>query len=231
MVNKGVNGISDQKGLHTYMTNDIQPLSLIVDNPVLKQGISTSYDFINNCVHFTFLQDTKSTTLTYNEALQSFESFYDYIPSIYISRGNNFLALNPNNTQLFKQYAGNYNQFFNVYYPSYVTILVNPESDMDTILDNVKYKSELYLNGVDQPDLTLTHVQTYNEYQDSNLVPLVFRRDANLRRKFRDWDIILPRNNGTRQRIRNPWTFLKLQYTQNSNYQLILHNPIISYTV
>lgn len=198
----------------------------------MKQGVSTSYDFINNCVHFTFLQDTKSTTLIYNESNGGyFESFFDYIPSMYISRGNNFLALNPNNTQLFKQYAGNYNQFFNTYYPSYVTILVNPESDMDTILDNVKYKSELYLNGVDQPDKTLTHVQTYNEYQDSTLTPLIFARDKNLRRKFRDWDIILPRNNGTRQRIRNPWTYLKLQYEHNNNYQLILHNPIISYTV
>lgn len=231
MFKQGIVGLTDQKGLHTYMTNDIQISNLIVDNPILKQGVSSSYDFINNCVFFTFLQNSNSTTLSYNESIDSFESFYNYTPSIYISRGNNFLALNPNNTQLFKQYAGNYNQFFNVYYPSYVTLLVNPESDMDTILDNVKYKSELYLNGVDQPDRTLTHVQTYNEYQDSNLTPLIFARDKNLRRKFRDWNIILPRNNNTRQRIRNPWTYLKLQYEHNNNYQLILHNPIISYTI
>lgn len=231
MFKQGISGLTDQKGLHTYMSNEIQVNSLITDNPILKQGVSASYDFINNCVFFTFLQDTNSTTLSYNELIEAFESFHDYIPSMYISRGNNFLALNPNNTQLFKQYAGNYNQFFNTYYPSYITLLVNPESDMDTILDNVKYKSELYLNGVDQPNRTLTHVQTYNEYQNSNLTPLIFARDKNLRRKFRDWNIILPRNNNTRQRIRNPWTYLKLQYEHNNNYQLILHNPIISYTI
>jgi hypothetical protein len=230
MMNQSIVNLTDTKGLHTFTTNDLVTTSLIKDNPILKEGVSVGYDYINNCVFFTFLQGKKSTTLSYNELLQQFESFYDYLPSMYVGRGNNFLALNPENTQLFKQYAGNYNQFFNVYYPSYVTVLVNPQPDSDTILDNIKYKSELYLNGVDQPNNTLTHVQVYNEYQNSGLIPLAFNRSGNLRRKFRDWDIILPRNSNTRQRIRNPWNYLKLQYSHTNNYQLILHNPIISYT-
>lgn len=228
---EGIGGLSDSKGLHTFSSNELNINSLEVNNPILKQGVSSTYDFINNCVMFTFLQPNNSVTLSYNENLNKFESFYDYIPSIWISRGNNLLALHPDNNKLYKQFEGDYNKFFDIYYPSYITLLVNPESDKDTILDNIEFKSELYLNGVDQIDTTISKFQLYNEYQDSGLIPLVSGRSNNLRRKFRDWNAILPRNNGTRQRIRNPWNFLKLQLDNTENYKLVLHDILVAYTV
>ena len=51
------------------------------------------------------------------------------------------------------------------------------------------------------------------------------------RRKFRDWNAILPRNAGTRQRVRNPWVYLKLQFDNTTNLKLVLHDIVISYTV
>ena len=71
----------------------------------------------------------------------------------------------------------------------------------------------------------------YNEYQDSGLIPLTVGRNSNLRRKFRDWNAILPRNQGSRERIRNPWIKLLLQFDNTSNYKLILHDISISYSV
>ena len=93
------------------------------------------------------------------------------------------------------------------------------------------YKSEVYFNDIDQPDKTLTGVRLYNEDQDSGLIPLIVGRNSNLRRKFRDWNAILPRNKGSRERIRNPWVKLLLQFDNTSNYKLILHDVIISYSV
>ena len=104
-----------------------------------------------------------------------------------------------------------------------------------SVFDNIMYKSEVYLNDIDQPDKTLTGVRLYNEYQDSNspttVTPLILGRNSNLRRKFRDWNAILPRNQGSRERIRNPWVKLVLQFDNTSNYKLILHDIVVSYSI
>lgn len=227
----GLEGLSDSKGLHTYFKNNTVLNTLKIDNPILKTGISSGYDYINNDVFMTFLQSKKSFTIGYNEATQRFISFYDYTPSHYISKGSNLLTSNPTTTKLYKQYDGNYNNFYGMCYPSYITLLVNPESDLDTVFDNIMYKSELYLDDLDQPDKTLSHLQLFNEHQDSGLILLVIGRTSNLRRKFRDWNAILPRNNATRERIRNPWVYLKLQLDNTDNAKLILHDIVVSYSV
>lgn len=227
----GIGGLTDAKGLHTYFNNNLIVNELEIDNPILKQGVSTGYDYINNDVFFTFLQNDKNFTLSYNEGSQTFVSFYDYFPSRYISKGNNFITTNPDNNKLYKQYEGEYNNFYGVTYPSNITLLVNPEPNVDTVMDNIMYKSEVYLNNLDQPDKTLTHVRVWNEYQDSLLRQLELGRNKNLRRKFRDWNAILPRQQGSRERIRNPWNFLLLQFNNDENLKLILHNIVVSYTV
>ena len=121
-----------------------------------------------------------------------------------------------------------YNNYYGGYYPSYIILQINPESDHTVVFDSIFYNSEIYLSDVDQPDKTLTHVQAYNEWQDSGRVPLVVGRDKNLRRKFREWKAEIPREG--RNRMRNPWIKLKLELENTDNYKLILHDVIISYT-
>ena len=150
---------------------------------------------------------------------------------MYISRGNNLITTDPTNTKLYKQYQGNYNQFYDTYYPSNITLLVNPQPDNDTVFDNIEYKTEVYLDNIDQPNITLSKVQLYNEYQNSGLVPIIPGRQSNARRRFRDWNVMLPREEGTRNRIRNPWVYLKVQFDNEDNYKLILHSIIVSYSV
>jgi len=227
----GIGGLTDAKGLHSYFTNNILTQTLTIDNPFVKTGVSSSFDYINNDVFFTFLQGDKSFTVSYNEGTDSFTSFYDYKPSMYISRGSNLVTTDPTNTKLYKQYQGNYNQFYDDYYPSNLILLVNPQPDNDTVFDNIEYKTEVYLNNVDQPDITLSKVQLYNEYQNSGLIPITPGRQFNARRRFRDWNVMLPREQGTRNRIRNPWVYLKVQFDNENNYKLILHSIIVSYSV
>jgi hypothetical protein len=226
-----IGSLSDIKGLHSYFINNTELESLKIDNPLIKQGISSGYDSINKDIFMTFHNDEKSFTISYNESRNQFISFYDYLPSMYISKGQYFITTNPNLKSIYRQYAGNYNNFYGINYPSYIILNINPEANLDTVFDNIMYKSEVYLNDIDQPDKTLTKVRLYNEYQDSGLIPLTVGRNSNLRRKFRDWNAILPRNQGSRERIRNPWVKLLLQFDNNSNYKLILHDVIISYSV
>lgn len=233
--NNQVENLSNIKGMHSYFIKNTDLIDLKIDNPLLKQGISSGYDQINKDVFMTFHKDDKPFTISYNEMRGQFVSFYDYLPSMYISKGQYFITTHPNLKSIYRQYAGNYNNFYGVNYPSYITLNVNPESDLDTVFDNIMYKSEVYLNDVDQPDKTLTGVRLYSEYQDSNtpttVTPLILGRNGNLRRKFRDWNAILPRNQNSRERIRNPWVKLVLQFDNTSNYKLILHDISISYSV
>lgn len=228
-----IGSISDTKMMHSYFISNTELEGLKIDNPLIKQGISSGYDLINNDVFMTFHRTGGRIpfTISYNESRNQFISFYDYLPSIYISKGQYFITTNPNLRSIYRQYAGNYNNFYGINYPSYIILNVNPEADLDTVFDNIMYKSEVYLNDIDQPDKTLTKVRLYNEYQDSGLIPLTVGRNSNLRRKFRDWNAILPRNQNSRERIRNPWVKLVLQFDNTSNYKLILHDVIISYSV
>ena len=118
-----------------------------------------------------------------------------------------------------------------LHHPSYVTLNVNPEYDLDCIFDNINFKSECYLNNIDQPDKTLTHIQATSDYQSSNLTPLVLGRNNNLRRKFRDWNALIPRQSNKRERIRGNYIKLKLQFNNTNNYKFILHPVNIFYTV
>lgn len=226
-----IGSISDTKMMHSYFVSNTELEGLKIDNPLIKQGISSGYDQINNDVFMTFHRNNNPFTISFNESRNQFISFYDYLPSMYVSKGQYFITTNPNLRSIYRQYAGNYNNFYGVNYPSYIILNVNPEANLDTVFDNIMYKSEVYLNDIDQPDKTLTKVRLYNEYQDSGLIPLTVGRNSNLRRKFRDWNAILPRNQNSRERIRNPWVKLVLQFDNTSNYKLILHDVIISYSV
>lgn len=227
-----IEGLSDSKGIHTWFINNISLEELKINNPLIKKGISSGYDYINNDMFMTFHQSNKNPfTISFNEAIQQFISFHNYIPSMYISKGDNFITTHPDINKIYQQNNGEYNNFYGDNSKSTITLMINPEADMDTVFDNIMFKSEVYINDIDQPASTLTALRLYNEYQDSGIVPLVFGRDKNLRRKFRDWNAILPRNQGTRERIRNPWVYLTLEFNNTTNKKLILHDIVVSYSV
>ena len=224
--------VGDSKNMHSFFINNINFEDLKTNNPLIEKGISSGYDFINNDVFMTFHQEENSYTISYNEKINSFISFYDYKPSIYISKGNHFITNSPDNKNIYRQYYGDYNKFYDIYYPSSFTLNINPESNKDCIFDNINFKSEVTLNNINQVDKTLTGIRAYNDYQDSNspttLTPLVVGRNNNLRRKFRDWNALVPRDG--RNRIRAPYIKLKLQFDNTSNYKLIMHDLSVYYT-
>lgn len=228
-----VSGLSDLKNMHTYFLNNCNIPVLSIDNPILHTGISTGYDLVNNDMLMTFHQGIQSFTVSFNEISDTFVSLYDYTPTYYMSHGNSLITSHPNNTKLYKHFTGEYNKFYENYYPSYIILNVNPEYDLDCVFDNVNFKTDVTLNGVDQPSKTLTGIRAYNDYQDSNtpstVTPIIVGRNDNARRKFRDWNVLVPRQG--RQRIRAPYIKLKLQFDNESNYKLILHPLNIYYSI
>ncbi|AGO48960.1 virion structural protein [Cellulophaga phage phi14:2] len=221
--------LSDAKGYHSFFNNNYIYSDIAVDNPVKNQGVVLGYDNYNHDVYITALQGDKTFTRCYNELQQQFIDLKTYHPSWYINKGESLFITNSTDNEVYEQYAGEYNKFFGEYQPSYITLLVNPSVPLDTLFTNIFYRSEMYLDDIDQPDKTLTHIQAYNEYQDSGRVPLILGRSSNLRRKFRDWKADIPRQANTRNKLRNPWIFLKLELDNESNYKMILHDIIVQY--
>jgi len=133
------------KGLHSYFTTNTEIESLKTDNPLIKQGISSGYDQINNEIFMTFHKNEGSFTISYNELRNQFISFYDYLPSMYISKGKYFITTNPNLKSIYRQYDGQYNNFYGINYPSYVILNVNPGWYLTIFL---VLKKRLELSGV-----------------------------------------------------------------------------------
>lgn len=222
-------GLTDAYGLHAYFENFIDHTDLKVDNPILKSGASGGFDFINNNAYLTVHQKEKSFTINFNEGSNSFESFHDYLPSIYINKGHKMYTTSPDVNKLYEHDEGEYQTFYETKYPSTITFQVNPEADMDCVFNNIEFKSELYINDLDIPSETITHISAWNEYQNSGRIPLVLNN--NIKRKFREWRAQIPRQQGSRDRIRNPWIYLKLELDTRDNLRLVLHDVIINYTV
>jgi hypothetical protein len=235
LLNKGVGRIpdassmllSDLKGFHSWFNNNYDYNKLKTDNPLVGEGVVLGTDIYNNDVYITLLQGNKSFTRVFNEGVDYFIDQKTYKPSMYINKGNK-LFMNSNNN-IYENNIGKYNKFLGKHEESTITLMVNPNANQDTVFNNIFYNSEVYLDDIDQPDKTITHIQAYNEYQDSGKISLEIGRDKNLRRKFREWKANIPRNG--RNRIRNPWIFLKLTFNNTNDYKLILHDIIVSYTV
>lgn len=226
----GVANLSDQYGMHANLQNNLLVSKITPDNPVLGKGAVGAYDTVNGDSYLTVLQADKSFTLRFNEKNNAFHSFEPYYPSRYINKGDILLTTSPDNHKLYTHFEGNYNEFYGEYHPSTITLMINPEADVDCVFNNIEYKSEAYIDDVDQPLSTLTHMEAWNEYQNTGRVELVLGRNSNLRRKFRKWSAIIARNQGGRDRMRNPWLFLKLELNKNDNTKFILHDIIINYT-
>lgn len=222
--------LSDQKGYHVYFNDNFDYDMLKVDNPVKASGVSMGYDSFNHDIYLSLLQGDKSFTRVFNEAKQEFVDLKTYKPAWYIPKGDTLYITDPTNKMLYEQYKGEYNVFFEESHPSYVILQVNPSVDMDSIFHNIFYRSEIYLDDIDQPDKTLTHIDAYNEYQKTGRILLTVGRNGNIRRKFRQWRADIPREAGTRNKLRNPWIYLKLELANDENYQMILHDISVLYT-
>jgi len=222
-------GLSDKEGFHAEFNNNMIYNDLVNDNPVAGYGISTGYNSVNNDVYFSFQMSTGSFTIAFNEATQSFVSYYDYIPSWYINKGPRMITTNPTDTQLWEHFKGTRNSFYGTSYDSTIEFLVSPVGDKDHIYNNASFKMEMTSSAnVDLPLTGLSKVRVYNDYQDSEVVDLVLRQNAF--KKFRHWKVNLPRNANSRDRIRGPWSFVEFTFTNPTGNKMILHDMTIHYT-
>lgn len=240
---ESVKNISVPSGFKAWSYNNLVDSNTLfkIDAPTHSCDLDTfitSYDRLQGDIYF----NNKTNSLSYSETLEEFPSFYSYENTPYMFNIlNNFIALKNTYdsgttkyfTKLYQQNTGTYNAFFGTLQPSYIHYLINPEPTRDKVFNNIEFRADAFnmnASGAYLPNKTFTSMRTWNEYQNTNDVNLV--PYSNLFKKFRIWRGAIPRSQGTMDRIRNPWTNLKLTFTPVSgeNIKLAMHDLVVRYT-
>jgi len=198
----GASPLTDIKGLSGFFRTRFQNTNLKSEDKLLRSsgdgrvGISSNYNSEYNSVYFTFFcrnndDNVIEETISYNELLDSFESFYDFYPSLYLNMRKRFISVNPTssstNNEVYIHNIGERNTFYNQQYPSSVTFRVNENSDFVKTFDNFIINTEVILNNIQLAE-TISEFSIVNDYQ------IVNQQNANFTQKIRSWRKQIPRD-------------------------------------
>ena len=127
-------------------------------------------------------------------------------------------------------HEGDYNMFYGEYKPFYTEVIANPNPTTDKIFKNVEFRADSWYNDKLADD-TFDTLYVHNEYQkgtaDLTNIP---NRPSPLKKKFRIWRANIPRDNSNhRDRMRNPWLYVKLAKMKENTSKTVLHDMVIDY--
>lgn len=214
--------LSDRLGFRQWVSENSRST---VWNPESFNNFISFCDKTNDDVYF--IKD--NVCLCYSELLDQFTSFmsYEKVPAMF-NVGSKFLSFK--NGKLWEQGEGEYNKFFGEFKPYYITYRVNPEEPIDKIFNNIEFRSDTW-NGDILTDKTFDTLDVWNEYQRGTLaLNSIQCKPSPLKKKFRIWRALIPRDNSNhRDRIRNPWIYLRLSMNKENNYRTELHDLIVHY--
>ena len=171
-------------------------------------------------------------TLVFDEVSDSFSSWYSATPPIYIENGDILLSPDPiNRNHIYKHNSGNYGEFYGVIQEAHITLVLNPDADVNKILRFIEFNSIVRdTQGNIERDKTITGFRITTEYQDTNKVTFDSGR---IKRKFDKWRLKIPRDqiNGGTNRLRSTHFVLTLYFDNSNNRELILNKIINHYDI
>lgn len=235
LFNGQLNNISDKFGFHSWINRASKNVSIW--NPVDFDGFVTYYDKVNGDVFFI----SKDECLAFSEPLGQFSSFYSYEKMPYFTNlEDRGIALNVEGTDtLYRPWLhneGDYNMFFGVYQPFYTTIIVNPDMPVDKIFNNLEFRSDSWDKNGNLLNTTFDTLTVWNEYQQgTSTLNNILGRPSDLKKKFRIWRANIPRASAIgstkkgRDRMRNPWLYIKLSMEGENINKTVLHDMIVHY--
>ena len=225
LFNGQIDSLSDKLGFRQWINTHNTQLKW---DTVNYNNYRTFYDKNNNDVYFTH----KDHCLCYSELIGQFTSFmsYEKTPAMF-NINSDFFAFKDG--KMWKQFAGDYNMFFNEYKPFSITLVSNAHPNRDKIFNNLEFRADSWDKDVIMNRDTFDRVDIWNEHQEgSSNLTFTSGVPSTLKKKFRVWRVNLPRDSkNKRDRIRNTWAFIKLgKYTPNT-FKTELHDVTVSYTI
>jgi hypothetical protein len=190
----GMNPLTDIKGLSGFFRTAFIGSTIKSEDKILnldnRVGIVSSFNSEYNSIYFTFFDQANNIqhTISYNELLDSFESFYDFYPSMYLNMRKRFVSIAPiTSSEVYTHNTGIRNTFYNTYFDSSVTFRVNENSDFVKTFDNFQVNSEVILNNIQLAE-TITIMYISNDYQETSI------GIVNFTQKIRSWRLAIPRD-------------------------------------
>jgi hypothetical protein len=199
--------VSDVKGYHGMLQDRTIGIIQTEDNPYLKKGVHSTYDYRHNEFIVTFLNEKPigngdfvedKLTLVYNDLFDGFVGEYTHYPVVYINDKSNFFSVPYTNAGTSdKMYVHNYGDY-GVFYgaapvDSKLSFIVNSMPTEEKVLTNFEFSSESYKfdgNDFNLPayDDFFDTMRVYDSYQNTDFQPLA----NNARRHKSIWDIKVP---------------------------------------
>lgn len=235
LFNGQLDNLSDRLGFHSWINRASD--SIDIWNPVDFDGFVTYYDKVNGDVFFI----SKDECLAFSEPLGQFSSFYSYEKMPYFTNlEDRGIAFNVKGTgTLYRPWLhneGDYNMFFGVYQPFYTTVIANPDMPVDKIFNNLEFRSDSWDKSDNLLNTTFDTLTVWNEYQQgTSTLNNILGRPSNLKKKFRIWRANIPRASAIgstkkgRDRMRNPWLYIKLSMEEENVNKTVLHDMIVHY--
>ena len=209
---EGLQNISQQGGFNTWCKQHI-PASKLNWSPLFptnsngQSSFVSYYDRQNQDVLFI----NSKTALAYSEKFGVFTSFYDYGSSPYLCGLDDTSLWVRGDGTIWKHQAGeDYCNFFDENKPYGMTLVGNPEPQIDKIFTNLEFRAcvdgdgQLGSNEKFTFSLPFDSFETWDEYQHGYTVlsnksghsAMVHGGDDSaLKRKFRIWRCDIPRDN------------------------------------
>lgn len=235
LFNGQLDNLSDRLGFHSWINRASD--SIDIWNPVDFDGFVTYYDKVNGDVFFI----SKDECLAFSEPLGQFSSFYSYEKMPYFTNlEDRGIAFNVEGTgTLYRPWLhneGDYNMFFGVYQPFYTTVIANPDMPVDKIFNNLEFRSDSWDKSDNLLNTTFDTLTVWNEYQQgTSTLNNILGRPSDLKKKFRIWRANIPRASAIgstkkgRDRMRNPWLYIKLSMEGENVNKTVLHDMIVHY--
>lgn len=224
LFNGQLNNISDKLGFHSWINKVSDKVNIW--NPVDFDGFVTYYDKVNGDVFFI----NKNECLGFSEPLGEFSSFYSYESTPYFANLED-KGIWIRDGKLWLHNEGDYNMFFGTYQPFYTTVIANPDMTKDKIFNTLEFRADSWDKEGNLLNTTFDTLNVWNEYQEgTSTLSNILDRPSSLKKKFRIWRANIPRAKANgRDRMRNPWLYIKLSMEEENVNKTVLHDMIVHY--
>jgi hypothetical protein len=187
-------------------------------------------DLLANSVVLSEENNFRDDSIVFDELTKTFITRHSATPKIWID--NQDILLSPsskNSSAIYTHNIGNWGEFYNVVEEAKITLVINPNADINKILRTLEFNSIVRDNNkvVDRTK-TITAFEIVNEYQSTGKVPFSANR---IKRKFDKWRIKIPRNQlsaAQQDRLRSTH-FVVTFYFDNLENKEIICNRLMSY--
>ena len=231
--------LTTTKGLRTFMQSRYNNKPW---NPKDFDNCIAFYNKIGRDIYWIY----DDACLSFSEQVDNYTSFMDYERTSMMAEinGNTFLW---HGNGMHLMHGGNYNYFFGVHKPFWLTFVSNSYPSENKIFNNVAWRDIVTAGSTPKPFHTFDHIRVWTAIQDTQSVrfsnslsenqsrqPISYNAAmSNLRKKFNVWRCQIPRDklatNSGRARISNPWCYIKLSREDAQTERLELLDVEVDY--